>query len=49
MLIDIGFLMGQLQQGTYIYNHVAKMLHDQNMTIEQYIKLYLTFHFLKIG
>lgn len=27
-LVDIGFLMGQFQAGTQIYNHVSKMLQE---------------------
>ena len=42
-------MMGQYQFGSVIYNHVAKMLQEQELTIDQAVKLYLTFNMLKIG
>jgi hypothetical protein len=48
-LVDIGFLMGQLQVGGLIFNHVSKMLQPQDLSIDQSVKLYLTFNMLKIG
>ena len=41
--------MGQFQKGTTIYNHVSQFLKNQDMTIDQYIKLYLTYYMLRIG
>ena len=48
-LIDIGFMMGQYKLGSVIYNHVAKLLQEQGLNIDQAVKLYLTFNMLKIG
>lgn len=41
--------MGQFQVGAQIYNHVTKILFDMELTVDQYVKLFLTFHMLKIG
>ena len=48
-LADISFLMGQFEEGEVIYNHVSKLLKDQDLSIDQYVKLYLTFNMLKKG
>ena len=48
-IIDIVFIMGQFGVGEYAYNYVVKICADKQMDVEQYVKLYLTFHAVKKG
>ena len=47
--MDIGFMRGQGGGGADIYNHIAKMLLAEELGVDQYVKLYLTFHLLRQG
>lgn len=41
--------MGQFGVGEIIYNHAAKMIQNVDLSIDQYVKLFMTFHMLKRG
>ena len=42
-------MMGNFSVGSNIYNHISKLLLEVDLTIDQYVKLYLTFYTLKLG
>lgn len=41
--------MARYHVGSNIYNHISKLLVNTELTIDQYVKLYLAFYMLKIG